>query len=95
MNAASRAAMGESAMDNLVSAGAPELPAHHIYRIRQETHSDHVIRVEVRKLNERTGSYCLSWATFTVRDYAESLVTALVRACHEAYADPFPEGVPA
>ncbi|WP_405061929.1 hypothetical protein OG474_09810 [Kribbella sp. NBC_01505] len=91
MNAASRALMGESIAATLHSAGAPELPDHHIYRIKQETHSDHVVRVEVRRLNDRVGSTCLAWSTFSLRD-GGTAVDAVVRACTEAHAEAFPNG---
>lgn len=93
MNAAQRERLGESVAANLAAMGAPELPDHHLYRIVPDRHSDHVVRVEVRKLGV-TGSARLSYATFSTRDGAPA-VDRLVRACHEAYADAFPEGVPA
>ncbi|MBB6564427.1 hypothetical protein HPO96_37135 [Kribbella sandramycini] len=93
MNAAQRAALGESTAATLHAAGAPELPEHHFYRISPDKHSDHVVRVEVRKL--RTGPYlgseCLSWATFSTRE-GMTAVGPLVRACIEAHADAFPNG---
>lgn len=94
MNAAQRAALGESAALTLTAMGAPELPDGHIYRIKQEPHSDHVVRVEVRRLNPDVGSTRLSWATFSL--FAGTTAPeAVVRACSEAFNDAFPEGVPA
>lgn len=94
MSAAYRARLGAAWAETLSSLGAPDLPDHHLYRIGFEPHSDHVVRVEVRKLNHTTGSTQLSWATFSLRQ-GESNADSIVRACHEAYADAFPEGVPA
>lgn len=94
MNATQRANLRDAVAANLASMGAPELPEGHIYRIAADRNSDNVVRVEVRKLNPTLGSTRLSWATFSTRQ-GEPAVTAIVRACHEAYADAFPEGVPA
>jgi hypothetical protein len=94
MNAAQRQAFGETAAATLSVLGAPELPARHIYRVKQDPHSDHVVIVEVRKLGARVGSDRLSWSTFSTRQ-GEPATDALVRACNEAYADAFPNGAPA
>lgn len=86
---------GHTAYDMLTGAGAPELPAEHFYRIKQETHSDHVVRVEVRKIASLgLGSNLLSWATFSTRE-GGAVVDATVRAATEAHAEAFPNGVPA
>lgn len=85
---------GHTAYDLLIGEGAPELPAHHFYRIKQDSHSDHVIRVEVRETSSRVGSDCLSWSTFSTRE-GGTAVDAAVRACSEAFTDAFPEGIPA
>lgn len=78
----------------LTAAGAPELPTDHFYRIKQDPHSDHVVRVEVRKVAERIGSKALGSATFSTRS-GEPALTATVAACHTATAEAFPNGVPA
>lgn len=92
MNASQRAALADSVAANLAAMGAPDLPEGHIYRIAADRFSDSAVRVEVRRLNPAVGSVRLSWATFSTRQ-GEPAVTALVRACGEAYADAFPEGV--
>ena len=94
MNAADRERLGAGVAASLAAMGAPELPAHHMYRVVPEAHSDHVVRVEVRRLNVAVGSTRLSWSTFSTRD-GEPAVDRLVRAAAEAHADAFPEGVPA
>ncbi|WBQ03816.1 hypothetical protein [Kribbella sp. CA-293567] len=90
-----RLGRGHSAYDMLTAAGAPELPAHHFYRIKQDPHSDHVVRVEVREISTRTGSERLSWATFSLREGLGPVLEATVRAATEAFDDAFPNGVPA
>ena len=88
MNATQLANLRDAVAANLASMGAPELPEGHIYRIAADKHSDHVVRVEVRKLNKPVGSTRLSWATFSTRQ-GEPATDRLVRACREAYADAF------
>jgi hypothetical protein len=89
-----RLAQGHTAYELLVAAGAPELPLGFAYRIKQEKHSDHVVRVEVRKDAERVGTECLAWSTFSLRE-DDAVVVATVRAASEAFAEAFPNGVPA
>jgi hypothetical protein len=95
VNAATRAAMGESHYRLLTAAGAPALPDGYAYRIKQDPHSDHVVRVEVRRTAERVGTELLSSATFSIREGLGSVLEAATVACTEAHTAAFPNGVPA
>lgn len=94
MSARATAGLGHAAYALLLQAGAEELPSGFSYRVKQDPHSDHVVRVEVREDAERIGTKCLSWATFSLRE-GGAAIDATVRACNEAHLDAFPNGVPA